>query len=263
MNGQFDLGAIDPVRYFVLIAAGLGLLFGLITEQTAGISFWQHLLLWQFQALTPMALMIISHVALSNWQLFTGLNPWVQLLFSGSAGILVFTPIALLMDRWALEETSIASSYIANLIEEFVNVAPPIVFTWLVINAPWIYGFRVQRLPIDDSSENNEISEESAEQSDFLEKNCPDLQGDLVYLKAELHYLQVVTTAGSSLILFNLRDAIAQIPVDLGIQCHRSYWVNRNYIASIKKKGREGEVELENGTRIPVSRSRLSTVLAS
>ena len=79
-------------------------------------------------------------------------------------------------------------------------------------------------------------------------------------LKSELHYLQVVTDSGSALILYNLSDAVAQMPPALGMTVHRSYWVAFDAIEAFNRRGRQGELRLVNGERVPVSRNRLAEV---
>ena len=256
MNGQFDFGAIDPVRYFASIAVGLGLVFALIAEPNEDLAFWQHLLLWQFQALTPMALMILSHLLLMKSPPFRNANNWVQLLFSGIGGIILFTPLAMTLDLLLMSEATTSQGLLSDLLEEFTNVAPPVVVTWIAINAPWLIGYRMQKPP----STAEDATSTPRENNTFLEKSGLDKGDELIYLKAELHYLQVVTTAGNSLLLYNLKDAVAELPNDLGVQCHRSYWVNRSFIQKFRKSGREGELELTDGSRIPVSRSRVKNL---
>ena len=75
-------------------------------------------------------------------------------------------------------------------------------------------------------------------------------------MKADLHYLEVITSNHRELVLYNLRDAITELPEELGLQCHRSYWVAHNAIETYKKKGREGVLLLKNNMHLPVSRSR-------
>jgi DNA-binding LytR/AlgR family response regulator len=71
----------------------------------------------------------------------------------------------------------------------------------------------------------------------------------------------VVTLKGEMLILHNLKDAISELPLDLiGIQTHRSFWVNRKYIISIEEKELQNFLMLSNGRSVPVSRRRLSSV---
>ncbi len=78
---------------------------------------------------------------------------------------------------------------------------------------------------------------------------------------SELHYIRVVTLKGEMLILHNLKDAISELPADLiGIQTHRSFWVNLKYIEKILKKKLQSVLILSNGKSVPVSRRRISSV---
>jgi DNA-binding LytR/AlgR family response regulator len=78
---------------------------------------------------------------------------------------------------------------------------------------------------------------------------------------SELHYIRVVTLKGQMLILHNLKDAISELPLDLiGIQTHRSFWVNIKYVDSTMVKKLQNFLMLSNGNSIPVSRRRLRLV---
>ena len=41
---------------------------------------------------------------------------------------------------------------------------------------------------------------------------------------------------------------------------HRSYWVAFDAIEEFRRQGRQGELVLKNGERVPVSRARLASV---
>ena len=73
-------------------------------------------------------------------------------------------------------------------------------------------------------------------------------------------YLRVVTDRGSALILYNLGDAVRQMPGDIGMLVHRSYWVALESIEQLVRRGRQGELRLADGSRVPVSRNRLAEV---
>lgn len=88
----------------------------------------------------------------------------------------------------------------------------------------------------------------------------PERQGKILFLKSELHYLKVVTELGSTLILYNLGDAIAQLTAESGLSVHRSYWVALDAVDELVRKGRQGELRLSNGQSVPVSRNRLNEV---
>ena len=256
MNGQFDLGMINPLRYFLGIAVILGLLFALVGEPPAGLTPWQSLLLWQLQTLLPMVLFVLGHLALQQWGWFERRNAWLQLAGSGLAGVLLFTPVGLLLDALLLTDAAgldATSPVLPLLLEEFTNIAPPAVLAWMAINAPWVVGFRLQRLAAEPTLDPAPVTSKPG----FLQQASPRLTGELIYLKAELHYLLVVSSDGQALVLYNLRDAIAELSPSLGFQCHRSYWVNANHIHALTRDGRQGKLTMSNGEEVPVSRTRM------
>lgn len=72
-------------------------------------------------------------------------------------------------------------------------------------------------------------------------------------LRAEQHYLRVITTAGRELVLYRLSDALRELPPQLGVQVHRSWWVKRSAICGVECRGRKMTVVLSNQERVPVS----------
>lgn len=258
MNGQFDIGGITPTRYFFSIAVVLGILFAMVsTDQDKSTA--QMLLQWQMQTIIPMALLIATHMALLRASVFNNLCPWLALSLSGLIGATLFTPVALAIDLWIETDTGPTILILDELFQEWIGVTPPVAISWVALNAPWVLGYRLEKTgtpSIDVSPEQDPIIVNHG----FMKLIDPLKQGRLLYLKSELHYLQVVTSKGSSLILYNLSDAIEQLPETLGIPVHRSFWVALNAISEFKKRGRQGELILVDGTSIPVSRNRLKQV---
>ena len=82
---------------------------------------------------------------------------------------------------------------------------------------------------------------------------------DLIYLKVSGHYLEVVATRGSAVILQRLADAIGELG-DMGIQTHRSYWVAREHIRYWVRRDRRALLHLTGDHEVPVSRSLLPQV---
>ncbi|MEM7762656.1 MAG: LytTR family DNA-binding domain-containing protein [Pseudomonadota bacterium] len=74
-------------------------------------------------------------------------------------------------------------------------------------------------------------------------------------LGAQDHYLEVILASSKHLIHMRLRDAIAMMADSDGLQVHRSWWVARDAVAKIGRKGRNTEITLRSGQRLPVSRS--------
>lgn len=81
------------------------------------------------------------------------------------------------------------------------------------------------------------------------------------HLKAEEHYVLLSLRDGSSLLLRGrLADAIAQVPIDTGLQVHRSHWVAQSALADLDRKRDGWRLRLQNGVDIPVARNRQTEV---
>lgn len=287
MNGQFDIGQINPLRYFLGIAVFLGFLFAFIApDDNDSKNIFLLLIHWQLQTLIPMALLILSHLFLHPVRIFKHLNPWIKLLFSGLAGITLYAPIGLALDLWIQKEQIGKGMWLSELSSEIAALGPPILVAWIAINAPWIIGFRVVKVanlgeispqtksaligdPSQESSnvdttQKQSLEEEKAreEQPSFLQLMPEPLGREILYMQAELHYLRIVTTRGAGLILYNLKDAMKELASAEGFQCHRSFWVATESVSEFKKEGRQGELLLRNGDRVPVSRSNMEYVSA-
>jgi hypothetical protein len=86
----------------------------------------------------------------------------------------------------------------------------------------------------------------------LMERMRPERRGTLLAVKAEGHYLQVYTSAGSELILYRLSDAMLELSGEDGAQVHRSWWVAACALAPQRHRDR---LVLVNGLEVPVSRS--------
>lgn len=256
MNGQIDFGEIKPTRYFFTVAFVLGVLFALTASDSSTapiLSFLQ----WQLQSLVPITLLIGAHMVLLKNTRFTSLNPWLALLISGLLGATLFAPISMLIEHWLEAETSEAT-FSTELFNEWINVVLPVTLSWLAMNAPWVLGYRIEKP--DKQKEHVQDKPEELHRTEFMSQVSEEKAGRLLFLKAELHYLQVVTEKGSSLVLYNLSDAVSELSADTGLLVHRSYWVAYDAIKTLTRRGRQGMLELQNGDSVPVSRSKLKTV---
>ena len=85
---------------------------------------------------------------------------------------------------------------------------------------------------------------------------------DVIYANVSGHYLHVVTTAGTCLVLMRLSDAVLALG-DLGLQVHRSYWVAHRHIDGVIQRGQRTLLRLTGSHEIPVSRTHLASVRAA
>ena len=258
MNRQFPLGDINPVTYFTTVAVGLGLLFALIAPDSER-SLWHIIIQWQLQACISVSLLVISHLLLSRFENFRKTKAWLGLLISGLLGSVLFTPIALSIDLYWVGD-QIETILIMELIDEWSSVVLPLVAAWLLMNIFWLTGVQYKKIAREEDKPGKKTVQSHA-RSELLHLTHLSGYQPIICLSAELHYLDVHTANDHQLILFSLRDAVDEIPKDLGIQIHRSHWVAWRAVAAIKKEGRQGIAIMTNGLQLPISRAKLPHVL--
>ncbi|MGN6422851.1 MAG: LytTR family DNA-binding domain-containing protein [Asticcacaulis sp.] len=81
-------------------------------------------------------------------------------------------------------------------------------------------------------------------------------------LAAEDHYLRVFTSAGETLILMRLYDAIRELDGIEGSQTHRSWWVAKAAVTDAARGDGKATLTLKNGVAAPVSRSYVKALKA-
>jgi len=80
----------------------------------------------------------------------------------------------------------------------------------------------------------------------------------ILALESEDHYVRVHTTAGSDLILMRLGDAIAEMGTTPGARTHRSWWVAKGAVQTLKRSNGRIALTLTGGLDAPVSRGYVS-----
>lgn len=94
----------------------------------------------------------------------------------------------------------------------------------------------------------------------FLSRLPAHMGGDILYLQMDDHYIRVVTTAGTTLLLMRLRDAIDELEGMPGLQVHRSWWVAAGHVVRRVRDGRRSELQMSDGVIVPVSASYRTAV---
>ena len=94
----------------------------------------------------------------------------------------------------------------------------------------------------------------SAGKPGFMQRMPVDLGlDDILAIKAEQHYIRVYTEKRDYMLLHRFSDAVHELGTDIGMQVHRSYWVNKKAIECIKPRAKKFQVRLVTGQEIPVS----------
>jgi len=94
----------------------------------------------------------------------------------------------------------------------------------------------------------------------FLKELPADWHKRIDILEAQENYIKVYVGDQNKTVLYKFKDAVAEMGDLVGLQVHRSFWINKNAIADFKKSGGRGEITSINGQTIPVSRRYLKMV---
>lgn len=98
--------------------------------------------------------------------------------------------------------------------------------------------------------------------SRFLDRLPREVGRDIICLKMNDHYVDVVTTLGRCAVLLRFADAIAELG-DTGVRIHRSYWVACSHVKGWERRNQRPLLRLTGGETVPVSRTYLPEVRAA
>ena len=263
-----DLRSTPVFRYYFWVGLLLILIFTFLKPAgTDDSGLVERFLIWTLEIALLLPLLIGLHMLLQSVNVFNHLNPWLKLTLSGILGSAFFVPIGLVIDYFFnLDDwSSIANIKQAMpiILEEIGNTLMPVTLTWIAINAPRILELNFKELNSGESTAAapNDAKAALGASSAFLALIPREIGNDIVYLKSELHYVRVVTTVGERLVLYNLKDAIADLKPNVeGTQTHRSYWVSSHHIQSMTVHRGRNFILTTGSRQIPVSRRKLSDI---
>jgi len=257
------LKLMDPRRSWLgfLGIAGLGfvILFVLLEpEPSRELGLFASATFWTFHIYIPLALAQACQLVLTyRWLNF--LNIWVLIGAAGITASALFAPFALALDlafALSLGLTQTERFSFAEIVDEWLNIAPPVMLVWVGLNAA-----RFLRLP-DVVPSTSPLPLDSHISPKFMTRIPLGRRGTLVAISAELHYLRVYTTLGDTLILYSFGTALSELRPDAGLQIHRSHWIDPSFVTELSREGARTQVKLINGVVLPVARSRRSDVAA-
>ncbi len=100
---------------------------------------------------------------------------------------------------------------------------------------------------------------DSIETPSFLVKANLSLESVLA-LHAEEHYVRVHHADGAVLLHYRFGDAVKEMPNELGMQVHRSWWVAEHAVKGAVRGTRRWQLELSDSSQAPVSDSYIKIV---
>lgn len=215
--------------------------------------------------LTTCALTSLTMLTLARWKP----PPYILMAIGSMAAALITLPYtnwltAAWESRWPIEQLH---QQIAPLFSaEFWRYAASATAVWFVVNfifdrflglpryryvIPRGYDFHI---PAKQSKVEPDGTHPTSKQPGFMKRVPTALRLDEVLaIKAEQHYIRVFTPEREYMLLYRFSDAIRELGTDIGLQVHRSYWVNKTAIDCVKPRAKKFLIKLVTGTEIPVS----------
>jgi len=150
-----------------------------------------------------------------------------------------------------------------NYNEQFFGVLPKaIVIGGVITFVSLIQDYlRWQKTELLAQQQLNAAHQQKAEQEEnfpvekFMALLPIEKRGELYCLEMADHYVKVYTSQGHHLLLMRFKDALQLLEKFQGLQTHRSWWVAKSAITSLKKDGRKVSLLLVNELEVPVSRT--------
>ena len=118
------------------------------------------------------------------------------------------------------------------------------------------------KAPQDEATQNlAPVKAKDTHSSDtYFDTLEPRLKGNLCCMEAQEHYIQIISSEESRMVLHRFSDAVRSIPTFLGMQVHRSHWVAHSAVQEVMVEGQSMRLKLSCGKLVPVSRTFRATV---
>ena len=228
----------------------------------------------------------LAPFGMDNFPRLTSISYWVVLC---TLGYLIYAPCIILGER--ILTTPIQSHWLrvalsSTVASALMSIAIPII-NWLFFTIPvdittkfWVIfpnaiilggvltGATIvkdhiakQKKDLENTQSQLAEQQQAAEQvldkafEAFIAQLPIEKRGKLLCLEMSDHYLKVHTDKGHHLLLMRFKDALKQLEHYAGIQTHRSWWIAKDAVTSTQKDGRKITVLLENGLKVPVSKT--------
>jgi LytTr DNA-binding domain len=266
-------------RWWLPAGMLLALLFALLDPQPSrGLALPWAWLYWSAHIVLALGLAIAATRWLGSRLPAAVRGTLPRLLLGGLLGSLLFAPVALGLE-WVLPQPPAAfdDQDALDLLEarggawpvlvQWLHALPPFVVSWLLLNALPLTA-TTQLTPAapvtgatDQTSEPAAPTVDAASANALLNRLPPAIGTDVIYIRSDLHYLDVRTSRGKATLLGNIADAASELGGQ-GLSVHRSWWVAVRHVKRVKRSSKGWSCEMSDGTRVPISRRRVAEVRA-
>jgi len=193
--------------------------------------------------------------------------PWWFLCLAGSVGqALLLSPLYRAIFGWANAQAEFGTLYADAPLPEFsliyaVTLASYIApgFFWMLAVVYFfhrVFGYSRFRYSEEESTTPTrpQATVSTAPPPGFLERSSLPPGSEIWAVTAEEHYIRIYSDHGTDLVRYRFSAAVDELCTnDAGLQVHRSWWVRPDRVASWEDRGRNLQLVLCNGVRVPVS----------
>jgi len=272
VNGTV-LGVAPIKTSMLLVAALLSVLFTLVKpEASAGLGLLARFSFWLLHIGIGLLAILLAGYCLCFWRL-AQLPTAISLGITGVIGAAFAAPLYCVVELLYPPElitdgldNFAAQGWWQAILAEFINVMPIMLMSWYAVNFPFLFNKTVLINPAepelpDDNPDGSDADRRELEQRvEDLFQRLPEVLGrDIVAISSDLHYLNVYTTLGKTLILGGLKY-YAEALVDSGMQVHRSNWVAKKHIVKVHVTSADAYCLMTNGLKVPISRNKRKEV---
>lgn len=94
----------------------------------------------------------------------------------------------------------------------------------------------------------------------LLLKLPPEHRSKVRRIHAANQYVEVVTATGTTMLRMGLKQAVEQLPKNMGWHCHRSLWINRDEVVALSFVKGQPQITDSEGNVFPVSRGSVAGI---
>lgn len=272
INGTV-LGAASIKTSLLFVAALMSVLFTLVKpEASAGLGVVARFSFWVSHIGIGLLAILLASYCLRFWR-FAQLPTVISLGVTGVIGAAFAAPLYCVVELFYPPELITdgldkfaSEGWWQAILAEFINVAPIMLMSWYAVNLPYLLNKPLlinetePDAPDDSEEESEKDAQECKQRLEHLYERLPEVLGrDIIAISSDLHYLNVYTTLGKTMILGSLKY-YAEALVDSGMQVHRANWVAKKHIVKVHLTSTDAYCLMTNGLKVAVSRNKRKEV---
>ena len=182
----------------------------------------------------------VGHVTATSVERLLGATGWPTLLQQTLISVLVAVPVCLAVA--SINAVFGFSNFTGSLLSLYAQCAAVTAFVVLFFN-------------LVPAAIRPEAEKPEAKKPALMAVLPLAKRGRILRLRAQDHYVEIVTDRGSTLVAMRFRDAIAQTVPEPGLKVHRSHWIALHAVVGRSTFEKRSGLRLSDGSFVPVGRT--------